>query len=188
MPNSYDSGVFNFLNLEHKFEDIDWNYSVNGKLWTYNLNYFDYLNQQDISREDGLTLIYNYIDSESNLKEGLEPYPISLRLINWIKFISKHQIQDEKIDRILAKHLSLLNKKLEYHLLGNHLLENAFALLFGAYYFGDETIYRSSKKLLEAELKEQILNDGGHFELSPMYHKLILTRLLDCINLIGNNR
>ena len=188
LPNSYNSGVFTFLNLEHKFEEVDWNYSVYGKLWTYNLNYFDFLNQENISREDGLTLIYNYIKRESNLKDGLEPYPISLRLINWIKFISKHQIQDEKIDTILAKHLSLLNKNLEYHLLGNHILENAFALLFGAYYFGDETIYRTSKKLLESELDEQILFDGAHFELSPMYHQLLLTRLLDCINLVDNNR
>ena len=109
-PNSYNSGVFIFLNLEYKFEEIDWNYSAYGKLWTYNLNYFDFLSQENISKEDGLNLIYNYINSESHLKVGLEPYPISLRLINWIKFISKHQIQDEKIDTMLAKHLSLLNK------------------------------------------------------------------------------
>ena len=187
-PNSFNSGAFTFLNLEYKFEEIDWNYSVYGKLWTYNLNYFDFLNQENISKKDGLTLIYNYIKSESNLKDGLEPYPTSLRLINWIKFICKHQIQDEKIDIMLTKHLSLLNKNLEYHLLGNHLLENAFALLFGAYYFGDESIYRTSKKLLKSELNEQILYDGGHFELSPMYHQLLLTRLLDCINLVDNNR
>jgi len=187
-PNSYNSGVFTFLNLEHKFEEIDWNYCFYGKLWIYNLNYFDFLNQEDISKEEGLALIYNYIEKESILKDGLEPYPISLRLINWIKFISKHQIQSEQIDAVLAKHLSLLNKNIEFHLLGNHLLENAFALLFGAYYFGNEKIYRKSKKLLESELNEQILDDGAHFELSPMYHQLLLTRLLDCINLIDNNR
>ena len=186
--NSYRGRKFIFLNLEHRFEEIDWNYSGFGKLWTYNLNYFDFLNQENISKEEGLSLIHNYIKRESNLKDGLEPYPISLRLINWIKFISKHQIQDEKIDAMLSKHLSLLNKNLEFHLLGNHLLENTFSLLFGAYYFGDETIYKKSKKLLELELNEQILDDGAHFELSPMYHQLLLARLLDCINLVDNNR
>ena len=186
--NSYRNGKFTFLNLEHHFEIIDWNYSNFGKLWTYNLNYFDFLNQEKISKKEGLTLIHNYIKRGFSLKDGLEPYPISLRLINWIKFISKHKIQDEKIDATLAKHLSLLNKNLEFHLLGNHLLENTFALLFGAYYFGDERIYRKSKKILEFELNEQILNDGAHFELSPMYHQLLLTRLLDCINLVDNNR
>jgi uncharacterized heparinase superfamily protein len=35
------------------------------------------------------------------------------------------------------------------------------------------------------ELPEQILADGGHFELSPMYHSIILEDILDLINL-GN--
>ena len=44
-----------------------------------------------------------------------------------------------------------------------------------------------SKKLLISELNEQILNDGAHFELSPMYHQILFCRLLDCINLIKLN-
>jgi uncharacterized heparinase superfamily protein len=72
-------------------------------------------------------------------------------------------------------------------LLGNHLLENAFSLLFGAYYFHDEKLYRKARKLLTCELKEQILPDGAHFELSPMYHQIILYRLLDCVNLLSKN-
>ena len=180
--------VQSFLNQEKNFSNkIDWDFQSYGKLWTYNLNYFDFLNQKEISKDNGLALIYNYIENSSRTKVGIESYPVSIRIMNWIKFISNHQIQDKKIDTMLAKHLSLLNKNLEYHLLGNHILENAFALLFGAYYFGDETIYRTSKKLLESELDEQILFDGAHFELSPMYHQLLLTRLLDYINLVDNN-
>ena len=66
-------------------------------------------------------------------------------------------------------------------------LENAFSLLFGAYYFQDEKLYSKAKKILSEELEEQILNDGAHFELSPMYHQIMLFRVLDCINLIQNN-
>jgi hypothetical protein len=76
---------------------------------------------------------------------------------------------------------------LEYHLLGNHLLENGFSLLFGAYYFHNNNFYYKSKKILLEQLEEQILNDGGHFELSPMYHQIMLFRVLDAINLIKNN-
>jgi uncharacterized heparinase superfamily protein len=76
---------------------------------------------------------------------------------------------------------------MEYHLLANHLIENAFALLFGAYYFRDNRFYAKAKNLLQKELAEQILDDGAHFELSPMYHKIILYRLLDCCNLVKNN-
>lgn len=184
---SFTDKVFTFLNLQQKFEQIDWNYDNYGKLWTYNLNYFDYLNQEEISTEQGVALIYEYIGQQANLKDGLEPYPTSLRIINWIKFISKHQIKDDKIDAVLFNHLTQLTKNLEYHLLGNHLLENAFALLFGAYYFQEERIYITAKKILKEELEEQVLVDGAHFELSPMYHQIILGRLLDCINLLSNN-
>lgn len=37
--------------------------------------------------------------------------------------------------------------------------------------------------ILRRELPEQILADGGHFELSPMYHGIILEDLLDIENL-----
>ena len=179
---------FSFLNQERKFsEKIDWDFQSYGKLWTYNLNYFDFLNQKGVSKDNGLALIYNYIENSSKTKVGIEPYPVSIRIMNWIKFISNHQIKDGCIDEILSKHLLLLYKNLEYHLLGNHLLENGFALLFGAYYFRNEAIYKKSRRILESELNEQILNDGAHFELSPMYHQLLLIRVLDCINLIGNN-
>ncbi|WP_299430973.1 alginate lyase family protein [uncultured Maribacter sp.] len=179
---------FKFLNLEHNFiSEIDWNYNAYGKLWTYNLNYFDFLNQKTISSEDGLFLIHDYIQNEANLKDGKEPYPISLRGINWVKFLSKYSISDSEINKNLYNHYQTLLNNLEYHLLGNHLLENGFSLFFGAYYFKDVKFYAKAIHILKAELEEQILNDGAHFELSPMYHQILLHRLLDCISLIKLN-
>src|SRR5690606_28841214 len=35
---------------------------------------------------------------------------------------------------------------------------------------------------LKSELTEQILKDGGHFEQSPMYHNIILFRVLELID------
>ncbi len=174
---------FNILNLNKKFNSkIDWNHDKFGKLWTYNLTYFEYLN-----KKDDLILIYDFIDNIEIIKDGLEPFPISLRGINWIKFLVKYQINDNKIDSSLYAQYYILYDNLEYHLLGNHLLENGFSLLFGAYYFEDDTLYEKAKKILKKELDEQILSDGAHFELSPMYHQLMLYRVLDCINLIKNN-
>lgn len=183
-----ENGKFQFLNLQHRFNNpIDWNFDAFGKLWTYNLNYFDFLHQENITKEKGLELIRDYISQENGLKDGLEPYPISLRGINWIKFLSKNNISDPEIDQILFKHYQMLLNNLEYHLLGNHLLENGFALFFGAYYFQDDAIYQKAKAILKAELEEQVLEDGAHFELSPMYHQILLHRLLDCINLARLN-
>ncbi|MCK0132253.1 heparinase II/III family protein [Flavobacteriaceae bacterium F08102] len=176
--------TFSFLNIEHTFEnDIDWNYANYGKLWTYNLNYFDFLHQKELNVIDGISLIYNFINAYDISKDGREPYPTSLRGINWIKFLSYHKVKDEKIDQHLYNQYQLLIHNLEYHLLANHLLENAFSLFFAAYYFEDAHFFKKAKTLLNRELKEQIHRDGGHFELSPMYHQILLHRLLDCIQL-----
>ncbi len=177
---------FKFLNLDKKFEEsIDWNFSEYGKLWTYNLTYFDYLSQE--SELDKLFLIESFIDDIQNIKDGLEPFPISLRGVNWIKYLSSKEIKSQKIDDSLYAQYYILLDNLEYHLLGNHLLENGFSLLFGAYYFQDEILYKKAKEILQEELEEQILEDGAHFELSPMYHQIMLFRVLDSINLVKNN-
>ena len=63
----------------------------------------------------------------------------------------------------------------------------AFSLLFGAYYFRCDIFYNKAEEILLNELNEQILKDGAHFELSPMYHSIILGRLLDSIYLITNH-
>ena len=188
--NSYfkKENLFTFLNTSHFFsKKINWNFNKLGKLWTYNLNYFDFLNQENISKETGLLLIQDFIKNDALLKDGKEAYPISLRGINWVKFLSNNQVKDELINNTLYFHYCILFKNLEYHLLGNHLLENAFSLLFGAYYFQDEKLYNKSNDLLISELNEQVLKDGAHFELSPMYHQIILLRLLDSIQLIKLN-
>ncbi|GAA5032563.1 hypothetical protein GCM10011506_23580 [Marivirga lumbricoides] len=176
---------FEFLNFSKKFKsfrNIDWNYFEFGKLWCYNLNYFDFLLQQDLSKEEGLKLINDYISKAEVLKDGLEPYPISLRNINWIKFLTIHHISNKKIDSFIYSCYLHLLKNLEYHLLGNHLLENAFSIFMGSIYFNDEKLYERAKRNLKTELTEQILDDGAHFELSPMYHHILLERLLDSIN------
>lgn len=182
----YD-GIFTFLNLPFRFCDvIDWNYSDLGKLWTYNLTYFDYLNQNDMTREAGLALIKQFVSDIDKIKDGSEPFPISLRAVNWIKFLSYNHIQNKTIDDSLLAQYGILLDNLEYHILGNHLLENAFSLLFGAYYFTNDIMRKKASELLLTELDRQILDDGAHFELSPMYHQIMLFRVLDCVNLLTN--
>lgn len=187
--NSYlGNKTFLFLNVKHTFNDnINWNYLNYGKLWTFNLNYFDFLNQKDTTANQGIELIKDYINNEDLLIEGKESYTISLRGINWVKFLTKHNIKNSLIDQVLFNHYQRLLYNPELHFLGNHYLENGFSLLFGAYYYQDEKLYKAAKKILKGELEEEILNDGGHFELSPMYHQTMLHRVLDCYNLVKLN-
>ena len=180
--------TFIFINKSHKFHDVvDWNYQDHGRLWLYNLNYFDFLNQNEIDRAKGLELIKHFCHEINRVKDGLEPYPTSLRCINWIKFLVRYEIKDEEIESVLWAQINHLSKNLEFHILGNHLLENGFALLFGAVYFDNENLYKKARGLVEEQLNEQILEDGAHFELSPMYHQIILGRLLDLINIIKSS-
>ena len=114
----------------------------------------------------------------------LDPYPIALRSINWIKFFLRYPEAATKprVDSLYSQ-IKLLEKKLEYHLLANHLLEDAYALYISAAYFQDERLLKKATKLLLEQLKEQILPDGAHYEQSVMYHCILLDRLLDCINI-----
>jgi len=179
---------FSFLNQEVDFKDeIDWNYTSKDKLWTYNLNYFEFLMQEDISEQEGRKLIETYIGTSSNLKDGLEPFPSSLRLLNWVKFLTKYNIYEEEINQFIHEDAYRLYCRPEYHLLGNHLLENGFGLYFAATYLNDEQLYQRAKAILTSELEEQILADGAHFELSTMYHQHILFRVLDSYQLASQN-
>jgi len=128
-----------------------------------------------------------FLEDPQDRNEGMEPYPISLRTINWIKFLAVRNRYPPKIVDSLYAQYKVLSKKIEYHLLGNHLLENGFSMLFGAVLFQDQDIEESARKILATELEEQILNDGAHFELSPMYHLILLQRSLDGYNLLIHN-
>lgn len=190
-PTSYLGGDnFTFLNLNSDF--IGWEDKRQGKLWIYNLNYMDFLLQKKIAFEDVSYWINIFIDTLPQNRAGMEPYPISLRGINWIKCISCYQEfipvkEQQKWDNSLYSQYLSLYSNLEFHLLGNHLLENAFSLLWGGLYFREDKFYEKAVWLLKKELEEQILPDGAHYELSPMYHEILLDRLLDCMNALKCN-
>lgn len=182
--------IFSFLNISEIF--TSWNETKHGMLWAYNLNYMDWLMQEDMSFEEGAKWMDKFIAELPDNKVGLDPYPIALRGINWIKFIALHGEEipvdtKKRWDDSLYSQYVLLAKKLEYHLLGNHLLEDAYSLYIASIYFSDKRFYRKTSRLLYQELNEQILDDGTHYEQSPMYHCILLDRLLDCYNISSRN-
>ena len=175
---------FRFLNLEKTFdsEHIDWSFGGHGMLWTYNLNYFDWLHQEDMKPEVGLESLSAFYGVVDQNPIALHPYPTSLRIINASKFVCKWGVQETWLHEQIVADLHLLGSRLEYHLLANHLLENAFALYIGGIVTGERNFLDVGRKLLEQQLQEQILDDGMHYERSPMYHMIILERLLDALN------
>ena len=139
-------------------------------------------------REAHVDLIAKWInENPPGVGNGWEPYPISLRIVNWIKWVLNNNCLSNNALNSLATQTRYLSKKLEYHLLGNHLFANAKALVFSGLFFEGPEAERWLKKglqILNKQILEQILPDGGHFELSPMYHSIILEDLLDLINLM----
>lgn len=184
-----------FLNEEHEIAAAqDWNASEIAKLWLYNLHYFDDLNSQRAETRHlwHLKLIERWIDENPpGVGVGWEPYPISLRIVNWVKWLLARRDVGEalaaKIHQSLAVQARYLMRRLEFHLLGNHLFANAKALVCcGLYFSGGEAErwYARGMQIVERQMAEQILSDGGHFERSPMYHALMLEDVLDLLNLL----
>ena len=182
---SLDGDVFTFLNKSVEF--TDWNYNESGNLFTYNLTYFDFINQEGLQPEVACYWIDSFISNVDKVKLGMDPYPIALRCVNWVKFFCRHpDCLTEERDTALYSQYQLLWDKLEYHLLGNHLLEDLFALYMCANFYQDKKNIQRACRLLLLQMREQTLNDGSHFERSPMYHCILLDRLLDCINIAPN--
>ncbi|NRF39203.1 alginate lyase family protein [Pedobacter foliorum] len=175
--------TFYFLNLSHNFSDqIDWNYQGYGKLWNYNLQYFNYLNQNSLNIETKNSWLLEITDWLSDGRLKLEPYPVSIRIMNMIRYCSSQNELNPKIVSSIYRQTKYLSDHLEYHLLGNHLLENGFAMIMSGYAFREKAWKITAEKILFKELDEQVLDDGGHFELSPMYHQIILFRILELID------
>ncbi len=186
-PVSYNSdGTFSLLNCP-PLRPENWNEARHGRLWTYTLNYFDCLNQPTMDLATGLALIDDFMQQTDSLIDGMEPYPISLRIGNWVQFLSRHRVQDAYINTHLFMQADRLHHRLEYHLGGNHLLENGIALLTASLFFQHRRWFDKGRSLLWAELDRQLLPDGGHDERSPMYHQILLDRLLDLLFILRSS-
>ena len=181
--------TFNLLNETHSITKSDWNNSEWTKLWLYNLHYFDDLTafESDKRIDWHHALINRWInENKPGIGCGWEPYPSSLRIVNWIKWtLNGNSLEDYWVSSLEIQ-ARFLSQNLEKHLLGNHIFANAKALMFAGLFFkGDEAKrwYDKGCKLLERELPEQVLTDGSNFELSTMYHVIFLEDLLDLVNI-----
>lgn len=181
--------TFFLLNEQGDLESNGWDNPLRPKLWRYNQHYFDDLNATDASsRADWhQALIKDWTAANSpGQGTGWEPYPTSIRIVNWIKWSLSGNDLDEDALHSLAIQTRWLMKRLEWHLLGNHLFANAKALVFGGLFFDGpeaQTWLLRGLQILSDQIPEQVLDDGGHFELSPMYHALALEDILDIVNI-----
>lgn len=188
------------VELLHHEEKVDWGLSwregLSTPLWRFNLHYQEYLlplakafidTGDDRYLAKAKAIVEGWISACPQGEGGAawDPYVISMRAVNWLAFCGELEgplrsdgAFVDKVNRSLAEQYVCLAKHLERDLLANHYLENLKALAILACYFGDAATLDAVVPLLEEQVGEQVLPDGGHFELSPMYQKIVLEDLL----------
>jgi uncharacterized heparinase superfamily protein len=181
---------FSFLNQVGSINNSsDWNNSEYSKLWLYNLHYFNDLNAKGyLDRQDWhLSIVDQWIEhNDIGLGNGWEPYTLSLRIVNWIKYFISNNYRNKSWEDSLMIQAQYLSKNIEYDILGNHILANSKALIFVGLFFEcdkSQAWLKRGESILIKEINEQILDDGGHFELSPMYHSIVLEDFIDLHNI-----
>lgn len=165
-------------------------------LYRFNLYYFEYA--VALGAEYKKTGSKKYTEAFKALYEDyleanvpMHPYVISLHIPNILIALNLFgdsldaELQIKIYNELYSQYQYLLSH-LEKHLLANHYFENLKAAVIASYLFGEDVICKKYLKKLHGQVKEQILPDGVHFELSPMYHKIILEDLLRIAKLSEN--
>lgn len=183
-------GNFQFLNSErHLGWPPKWDPDDVPRLWLFNLHYFDFI--WNLDYEDARDVTQSWLDRAGSMKSDVlpEPYPASVRLINWVgvffcRFAEETQSDQGFLAALwaeMAAQAEWLKRHLEYRIMGNHLLENATALLLLGTFFDGPTAQgwrQTGATVLEHEVPTQVLADGMHYERSPMYHLRVLYLLI----------
>jgi uncharacterized heparinase superfamily protein len=180
-PDGARRGTFTFLHVARQLGfPPTWQVTGVSPLWTYNLHYLDLL--WTLEFDDAVALALDWIDHNpaAGRGPGWDPYPLSLRLMNlcwvfWHRFRDRAEQDPVLCDRLwsaIFRQAAWLRRHTEIHLLGNHYLENGAALATVGACFGSPAaaMLRSGLAILDEQLPEQMLPDGGHFERAPMYH------------------
>jgi uncharacterized heparinase superfamily protein len=194
-------GRFTFLNHSEMLPEVDWCTRYVSHLWSYNLQYFDYA--IDLAWAFRITGDCRFVRRFEDLADSWiasaapgrgdawEPYSTSLRLVNWTYalLLLGDSLQGAFRQRLMSSLYAqsvFLERRLEFHILANHLQKNFKALAISGLLFSGARAERWRQKAgggIWSELYEQVLPDGGHFEGSPMYHAIALADYLEVIAL-----
>lgn len=204
-------GVVTFLNQPIDFgtsRNLDWDHPKLDEyplLWRLKLQSFEFLKwltlgfdgPTDAPEADAQIRSWllswseaNPIGEEHYLRRSWIPHSVSLRILNLCRYCAwcEHAGVDLPVElyRLLFKNALFLENHVEYDIGGNHLIENAVALTIAGVFFEDHdtTWVERGTSILENAAVEQFLEDGGHFERSPMYHVMVLTRYLTVVHLL----
>ncbi len=159
--------------------------------WRTRLHYMEFLEGLPTPLVEKVILDWidsNPLDGSKALHVAWHPFATSIRVVVWMQQIAsrREHLSPRLLERAavsLTAQLHFIERFYESDLRGNHLVKNIKALLWGAAFFQGEESERwrqLGQRLLAAELVEQILADGTHYERSPTYHCQVMADLLEC--------
>ena len=119
--NTFFLDNFFYINNESaEFSKTGWYSNSKDDLWNYKLHYFDYINnsKKKLKKDIAQNLIYNWIENYQ-FKSGIgwDPYPTSIRIINWITWSWNNKFKEKKVIENLLFQIRYLSKNLEWHIL-----------------------------------------------------------------------
>jgi uncharacterized heparinase superfamily protein len=195
-PAEIAAGTFTFLGETRSLGvPHDWLQAGASHLWRYHLHYFDwawaFAGHPDREWARGaFTALWRSWDADTRFGRGdaWSPYVASLRA--WTicavfpALVEGSPIEQEVIGD-LARHATFLRTHLELDVGGNHLLKNLKALVGLSVFLDRPRTLAPVVAHLRRQLQVQVLEDGGHFELSPSYHCQVLGDLVDIGSLLA---
>ncbi|WP_336135434.1 alginate lyase family protein [Natronomonas amylolytica] len=138
-----------------------------------------------------------HIGGPNYLRRAWTPWSVSLRVIFWSRYLAWRETNgqttvsagfERSFRREVYKNALFLNEHVERDVGGNHLIENGAALVVAGVLFEEPSWVDRGKSILSETATEQFLDDGFHFERSPMYHILTLTRYLTTCDLLNRSQ
>ncbi len=132
----------------------------------------------------------NPIGDSQYLRRSWIPHSVSLRILNWSRYAAWCEQADLPVDdrlyRQIYKNALFLDNHIEFEIGGNHLIENAIALVMAGVLFEEHNTgwIKTGMEVLDYASETQFLADGGHFERSPMYHLMVLRRYATAFQLL----
>ncbi len=193
-----------FLNTERDITlPLQWrpkDLQIGTRLWLLNLHYMEFLEGLDDSKCAAYILdwIHHNLPYEKGYwLDNWNSFSLSIRIVVWMQQIAAREFtainssQQQLVLRSLVAQTRFLRSNIELDIGGNHILKNIKALLWaGRFFEGPEAdSWREyGVELLAAQLDEQILNDGMHYELSPAYHAQVFADLLECYSVLDPSK
>jgi hypothetical protein len=162
---------------------LEWSGEGQSKLWRYCRQYHAELPVlASTSVDDARMLVDDWLLHNPPCRgEAWEPYPVARRILNWSLASAVAPSLRQHLAPWLAAQMRYLDRHLERHLLGNHLLCDLCALVAAAAVLDTPdapAVAARAGRRLERELACQVLPDGGYAERTVQYHAQVMSDAL----------